>query len=90
MVDSFRLLQQMNYIFTHRLTKHQPNLSFRGEHGGEGEHNGHGHGEPLGDRLRRHKEGEPADRQVDGRRDVRLDHVVASVEKIFRYSQGSS
>ena len=24
MVDSFRLLQQMNYIFTHRLTKHQP------------------------------------------------------------------
>ena len=51
---------------TDRPTDRRTNLSLRGEHGSEREHDGHGHGEPLGDRLRGHEEREPAYRQVDG------------------------
>ena len=54
-------------------------LPLGGEHGGEGEHDGHGHGQPLRDGLRGHEERQPRDGQVDDGRDVRLDHVVAQL-----------
>ena len=54
-----------------------------GEHGGEGEQDGHGDGQPLGDTLGGQEEGEPGDGQVDRGGEVGLDQVVPGGHRCY-------